>query len=131
MDEVCQERTIHTEHVQQVRRTLLSSEEAARIASFFAVLSDPTRVQVVHALLNAPTGELCVCDIAQSLARDDTTISHQLRILRTMHIVAMRRAGRVVYYRVVDGHIRQVLLTTVVHVGEHISPTVPVAVGVL
>ncbi|HTK07912.1 MAG TPA: metalloregulator ArsR/SmtB family transcription factor [Ktedonobacteraceae bacterium] len=122
-DEVCQERAIHAEHVLEVRRTLLSTEEAARIASFFAVLSDPTRLQVVHALLNAPTGELCVCDIAQSLNRDDTTISHQLRILRTMHVVTMRKAGRVVYYRLVDRHIRQVLLTTMLHLNEERAGT--------
>jgi ArsR family transcriptional regulator, lead/cadmium/zinc/bismuth-responsive transcriptional repressor len=130
-DEVYQVRTIHAEHVQEVRRTLLSSEEAAQIASFFAVLSDPTRVQVVHALLNAPTGELCVWDIAQSLARDDTTISHQLRVLRTMHVVSMRRAGRIVYYRVVDGHIRQLLLTTMVHLNESTSQTLTAAGGVI
>jgi ArsR family transcriptional regulator, lead/cadmium/zinc/bismuth-responsive transcriptional repressor len=118
-DEVCQERTIHAEHVLEVRRTLLSTDEAAQIASFFTVLSDPTRLQVVHALLNAPTGELCVCDIAQCLGRDDTTISHQLRVLRTMHIVTMRKAGRVVYYRLVDSHIRQLLLTTMLHVNEN------------
>ena len=122
-DEVCQERTIHAEHVLEVRRTLLSTDEATQIASFFTVLSDPTRLQVVHALLNAPTGELCVCDIAQCLGRDDTTISHQLRILRTMHIVTMRKAGRVVYYRLVDLHIRQVLLTTMLHLNENRAGT--------
>ncbi|MBE3561163.1 MAG: helix-turn-helix transcriptional regulator [Ktedonobacteraceae bacterium] len=117
-EDVCQERAVHVEHVAQVRRVLLSGEEALRIASLFAVLSDPTRLQVVHALLNSPTGELCVCDLANVLARDDTTISHQLRVLRNQHIVAMRRAGRVVYYRLVDEHIRQLLKMGMVHAQE-------------
>jgi len=115
---MCQERSIHAAHVQEVRRNVLSSESAARIAALFSVLSDPTRLQVVHALLNAPTGELCVCDLASGLGRDDTTISHQLRVLRNQQIVAMRKAGRVVYYRLVDEHIRQLLTMGVAHAQE-------------
>ncbi len=117
-EDMCQERSIHAAHVQEVRRNVLSSESAARIAALFSVLSDPTRLQVVHALLNAPTGELCVCDLASGLGRDDTTISHQLRVLRNQQIVAMRKAGRVVYYRLVDEHIRQLLTMGVAHAQE-------------
>lgn len=116
--DVCQERTIHTEHVLTIRKSLLPVDEASRIAALFAVLSDPTRLQVVHALLNAPTGELCVCDLATGLKRDDTTISHQLRVLRNQQVVAMRKVGRVVYYRLVDEHIRQLLLMSLIHTRE-------------
>jgi DNA-binding transcriptional ArsR family regulator len=117
-EDVCAERFIHAEHVLEVRRNLLHSGEAARIANLFAVLSDPTRLQVVNALLSAPQGELCVCDIATALGRDDTTISHQLRVLRNQQIVAMRKAGRVVYYRLIDEHIRQLLEIGMAHTGE-------------
>ena len=120
-DDMCQERTIHAEHVLAVRRNLLSSGEATRVAALFAVLSDPTRLQVVNALLHAPTGELCVCDLATGLGRDDTTISHQLRVLRTQKVVAMRKGGRVVYYRLVDEHIRQLLRMGSVHANEFSS----------
>ncbi|MBV9232358.1 MAG: helix-turn-helix transcriptional regulator [Chloroflexi bacterium] len=117
-EDICQERYIHIEHVTEVRNNLLSSDDAARIAALFAVLSDPTRLQVVHALLSSPTGELCVCDLASGLGRDDTTISHQLRVLRNQHVVAMRKVGRVVYYRLVDEHIRQLLKMGIAHAGE-------------
>jgi ArsR family transcriptional regulator, lead/cadmium/zinc/bismuth-responsive transcriptional repressor len=117
-EDVCQERIIHAEHVQAVRHSLLTSVEATRIASLFAVLSDPTRLQVVHALLCAPTGELCVCDLATGLGRDDTTISHQLRVLRNQHVVAMRKVGRVVYYRLIDAHIHQLLAMGIAHANE-------------
>ncbi len=121
--DMCQERTIHAEHALEVRRNLLSGTEATRIAALFSVLSDPTRLQVVNALLHAPTGELCVCDLATGLGRDDTTISHQLRVLRNQKVVAMRKVGRIVYYRLVDEHIRQLLRMGSVHANEasHIS----------
>ena len=112
------ERSIHTEHMLAVRRNLLTTDKAMRIASLFAVLSDPTRLQVVYALLRAPTGELCVGDLATGLGRDDTTISHQLRVLRNQQIVAMRKVGRIVYYRLVDEHIRLLLELGLTHTSE-------------
>ena len=122
-DDMCQERFIHAEHVLAVRHNLLTTDTATRIASLFSVLSDPTRLQVVYALLCAPTGELCVCDLAASLGRDDTTISHQLRVLRNLQIVAMRKVGRVVYYRLIDDHIRLLLELGLTHASESPVPS--------
>jgi DNA-binding transcriptional ArsR family regulator len=116
--DVCQQRSVHPEQALAVRRDLLNVEAARQVASLFSMLSDPTRLQVVYALLNAPEGELCVCDLAAGMGRDDTTISHQLRVLRSHHIVTMRKAGRVVYYRLVDEHIRQVLALGLTHARE-------------
>ena len=118
VEEVTQERFIHPEHVLAVRRNLLTTGKATRVASLFAVLGDPTRLQVVYALLSAPTGELCVYDLAAGLGRDDTTISHQLRVLRNLQIVAMRKVGRVVYYRLIDDHIRLLLELGLTHASE-------------
>ena len=116
--DVCQQRCIHPEHALAVRRSLLASESALDVATLFTVLADATRLQVVYALLNAPTGELCVCDLAAGLGRDDTTISHQLRVLRNHHIVTIRKVGRVVYYRLVDEHIQQLLAIGLLHAHE-------------
>lgn len=116
--DVCQQHTVHPEHALAVRRDLLNLEAAQQVAALFSMLADPTRLQVVYALLNAPEGELCVCDLAAGLGRDDTTISHQLRVLRTNHIVTMRKVGRVVYYRLVDEHISQVLALGLIHARE-------------
>jgi len=115
---IYQGRSIHAEHMLAVRRNLLTTDTAMRIASLFAVLSDPTRLQVVYALLRAPSGELCVGDLATGLGRDDTTISHQLRVLRNQQIVAMRKVGRIVYYRLVDEHIRLLLELGMTHTSE-------------
>jgi len=116
--DACIQRCVHPEHALAVRRNVLHVDAARQVASLFAVLSDPTRLQVVYALLNAPEGELCVCDLAAGLGRDDTTISHQLRVLRNQQIVTMRKVGRVVYYRLIDGHIRQMLALGLDHARE-------------
>lgn len=117
-EDTYQGRAIHTEHMLAVRRNVLATDTAMRIASLFAVLSDPTRLQVVYALLHAESGELCVGDLATGLGRDDTTISHQLRVLRNQQIVAMRKVGRMVYYRLVDEHIRLLLELGMTHTNE-------------
>ncbi len=117
-EEVCHQRCIHPEHALAVRRHRLAGDTARSVADLFAVLSDPTRLQVVFALLHAPGGELCVCDLAAGLGRDDTTISHQLRVLRSHHIVMMRKVGRVVYYRLVDEHVRRLLAVGLTHANE-------------
>lgn len=118
-DDICQERCVHPEHALAVRKKRLPAARAADVATLFAVLSDPTRLQIVYALLHATTGELCVCDLAAGLGRDDTTISHQLRVLRHQKVVTTRRAGRVVYYRLTDEHIRSLLQVGITHVSEH------------
>jgi DNA-binding transcriptional ArsR family regulator len=116
-------RSVHPEYALTVRCGQLPADTASRVASLFAILADPTRLQVVYALLNAPGGELCVGDLAAGLGRDDTTISHQLRVLRSNHLVAIRKAGRVVYYRLVDEHIRQVLSLGLMHARESLPPS--------
>src|SRR5260370_41091353 len=81
-EDICQERCVHPEHALAVRRQRLPADKAAGVAALFAVLSDPTRLQIVYALLRAPAGELCVCDLAAGLGRGDQAILHQLRGLR-------------------------------------------------
>jgi DNA-binding transcriptional ArsR family regulator len=117
-EDICQEHCVHPEHALAVRRKRLPAGRAADVAALFAVLSDPTRLQIVYALLHTTTGELCVCDLAAGLGRDDTTISHQLRVLRHQKVVTTRRAGRIVYYRLTDEHIRSLLQVGITHVSE-------------
>jgi ArsR family transcriptional regulator len=57
----------------------------------FKALGDPTRSKLVYAL---SLGELCVSDLAIALGASLSATSHQLRILRDLEIVRVRRAGK-------------------------------------
>ena len=59
---VNQGRSMHEEHMLAVRRNIWATDTAMHIAPLFAVLSDPTRLQVVYARFRAVSGELCVGD---------------------------------------------------------------------
>jgi DNA-binding transcriptional ArsR family regulator len=106
-------RMIHPERVEATRQNLLNEDQSAELADRFRLLSDPGRVRMVYALLEA--GELCVCDLAATVGASESATSHQLRQLRLAGLVRSRKQGRTVYYRVDDSHVRLLLDVAVEH----------------
>lgn len=86
---------------------------AERVAETFHALGDPTRVRIVSALAD---GEVPVGEIARGLSMSPSAVSHQLALLRRLHIVRARRAGRRVLYRLDDDHVRVLLQMGLDHV---------------
>jgi len=82
------------------------------LAALFKTLSEPVRLRIVYLLLEM--GELCVCDLVETLALSQSVVSRHLAYLRNNGLAATRREGPWVYYQVVSGcceplfeHIRQ------------------------
>ncbi len=82
------------------------------LAALFKTLSEPVRLRIIYLLLQE--GELCVCDLVDTLELSQSVVSRHLAYLRNNGLVSTRREGVWVYYRVVDGccgplfeHIRQ------------------------
>jgi DNA-binding transcriptional ArsR family regulator len=46
--------------------------------------------------------ELCVCDLAWVVERNDNLVSHHARLLRTAGLVSSRRDGKMVLYSLTD-----------------------------
>lgn len=86
-----------------------------KLADFYTVFSDCTRVKVLYQLMD---GEKCVGDIAEGVGISQSATSHQLRFLKQMGVVAGRREGKSVFYRLIDGHIETILSTGMEHVLE-------------
>ena len=100
-----------------MREHLVPAATVERMAAIFKVLSDPSRCRLMAAILEA--GELCVCDLAATVAMSDSNVSHHLRVLRAHALVRTQRRGRMVYYSPADAHIRLLLDLTREHV-EHV-----------
>jgi DNA-binding transcriptional ArsR family regulator len=111
--DVCATRAVDRKRVRHARQRLVDAEEAARLSELFRLLADPTRVRILFALLEA--GELCVCDLAETVEAPDTSVSHALRLLRTAGVVRNRRAGRMIHYSLNDAHVRLLLDLTREH----------------
>ncbi len=105
--------SVDPERVRRVRDAALTDDGISRVSALFKMLGDPTRTRLLYALLEA--GELCVCDLAASIDTAETTVSQALRLMRTAGIVDGRRAGRNVFYRLSDAHVRLLLDVTREH----------------
>jgi DNA-binding transcriptional ArsR family regulator len=106
-DESPIDRLVDPDRVDEIRKTVVSSEDAERLAGRFQLLADPVRLRMVYAL--SEVDELCVGDLAAVVGASESATSHQLRQLRLAGLVRTRKQGRVVYYRVADAHVRLLL----------------------
>lgn len=87
----------------------------SQIAELFKGFADTTRVQILSLLLD---GERCVGDIADAVEISQSAVSHQLRMLKQMHLIKFRRDGKNILYSLADDHVRTILQMGLEHVME-------------
>ncbi len=85
------------------------------LAELFKVFGDSTRIKILYAMFEH---ELCVNDIAGLLNLSQSSVSHQLRILKTSKLVKFRREGKSMYYSLDDEHVRSIISMGMEHVEE-------------
>ena len=115
--DACSVDCLHPEAIRPLLGRSLGSDGARAVGELFATLADPSRARIVH-LLAIAEQELCVCDIALVLGMSVSALSHQLRFLRERGAVERRKSGRVAFYRLVDDHVRALILGAATHVAE-------------
>lgn len=93
--------------------TDLSLRTASHLADLFGTLSDPSRLRIIDSLLG---GERSVGGIASLLGMTESAVSHQLRRLRVMRLVRLRKAGRQVFYALDDDHVARLFEMGLEHV---------------
>jgi DNA-binding transcriptional ArsR family regulator len=113
--ELCGIRVIHEARVDKARATALLNVEVENLSRNFKAMGDPTRIRILWAL---EKGEMCVCDISALLGISESAVSHQLRILRHLDLVTNRREGTVLYYRLNDDHVGQIMKIALEHIRE-------------
>jgi ArsR family transcriptional regulator, arsenate/arsenite/antimonite-responsive transcriptional repressor len=72
------------------------SKQLVEMETLFKALGDATRLRILGLLL---TGEVCVCDIHESLKIPQSKASRHLAYLRRTGLVATRRDGLWIHYR--------------------------------
>ena len=77
------------------------------------LLGDPTRIRLLCLLME---GDACVSDLASQLGMTISAVSHQLSLLKANKLVKHRRSGKMIFYTLVDDHVRMVLETGTEHV---------------
>jgi len=111
----CAARIVDAGAVARVVETLPAAAAATRLSDIFRALADPTRVRLLLALAREP---LCVCDLSEVAGVSESAVSHQLRMLRDLRLVAWERDGKRAVYRLADDHVRELLALGLAHAEE-------------
>nr|WP_166245040.1 metalloregulator ArsR/SmtB family transcription factor [Paenibacillus turpanensis] len=101
------------ENISEIRNQMISEDKAVEMADIFKALGDPTRVKLIHALIQR---ELCVHDLTVILDMGQSAVSHQLRYLRNLRIVKRRKEGKTVFYSIDDHHVEEIFMQTLQHI---------------
>jgi DNA-binding transcriptional ArsR family regulator len=96
----------------------LSGSEPEELAETLKALGSPARLRLLVELVD---GERSVEQLAEAARLSPSATSHHLRILRTLRLVRVRRAGRHAHYALHDHHIAD-LLAAARHHHEHLYP---------
>ena len=101
---------------ESIKSQMLASDDALVMSEFFKALSDPTRLNMVHAMLLHKWR--CVSDIASLVGLSKSAVSHQLAYMRINKLVRVKREGRKVFYALNDSHVESVFALALSHIKE-------------
>jgi len=90
------------------------SKPVVEMETLFKALADATRLRILGLLL---TGEVCVCDIHESLKIPQSKASRHLAYLRRARLVDTRRDGLWIHYRL--GRLADPVLAAIVDAVRH------------
>lgn len=94
---------------------LPSEQEMLKLADFFSVFGDSTRMQIVSLLRQQ---EMNVTDIAECLDISVSAISHQLKTLKSHDLVRSKRSGKYSIYYLSDDHVTNIFDIGLNHLKE-------------
>lgn len=111
----CDCNVIHQDIVDRVKENMPLEENLYDLAELFKVFGDTTRIKILYALSSS---EMCVCDIAFLLNMTQSSISHQLRVLKQAKLVKYRKEGKIVFYSLDDEHVKTIFDQGLLHIIE-------------
>ena len=86
-----------------------------RAAGLFRAMGDAPRLRLLHLLSR---GEVCVGELVAAVGEKFSTVSQRLRLLRAEGLVARRRDGSHVFYKLADSHVTGLLANALAHAAE-------------
>ena len=105
----------HEKAVEHAKTALASEKRLFELADLFRLFADSTRVRILCALRR---GELCVGALSSLLSLEQSTVSHQLKVLRESRLVTYRREGKTNLYSLSDEHVSSILDAGFTHLCE-------------
>jgi len=109
------DRHSHDAIVRKIKGKLPPDEQLFVLADLFKVFGDTTRIRILYVLYES---ELCVCAISELIGMTQSATSHQLKVLKDSLLVGSRREGKMIYYFLVDNHVRSIIDQGFEHITE-------------
>ena len=100
----------NSKQLDDIHSYMPKQDDMQQMADFFSLFSDLTRIRILSLL---SMGECCVNDISNILHINQTTVSHQLKMLRANNIVKFRRVGKVIFYSITNKKINTLMNSVV------------------
>lgn len=97
-------------------------DEVRRAADALRMLADPTRLNILWALMQGETSVACLADLAGT---SPTAVSQHLSKLRLAGLVTNRREGTFVYYTLADHHIGELVRQALSHANHRTGRAAP------
>ena len=96
-------------------RELPDENEMYDLAELFKCFGDSTRIKILFVLFKSDS---CVNDIAETLNMTQSAVSHQLKILKQAKLIASRRDGKQIIYKLADEHVSSIVSLGLEHIEE-------------
>lgn len=100
---------------ENLKEGLPNSEVCVKLTQLYSMFSDPTRLKIIVALLYT---EMCVNDLSEMLGINQTTISHQLKILRSNGAVTTTRKNKFIFYKVNSHILNNIMLSGIDYISK-------------
>ena len=94
----------------------------ASVARYFSLLAEPTRLKILHSICR---DELSVSAIVEATGATQTNVSRHLALLHAAGVVARRRDGNTVHYRVTDPELIEICRAVCVQIAGRIDAGQP------
>ena len=94
----------------EVLNYLPNNDSIERLAIFFQNFSDGTRLKIISCLAMC---NMCVNDLSTILNINQTTISHQLKYLKSQNLVTCKREGKIILYSLSSSKVNDLMLSAV------------------
>jgi DNA-binding transcriptional ArsR family regulator len=100
----------------------------AIVARHFSLLSEPTRLKILHAICR---DELSVSQIVDATGATQTNVSRHLALMHQAGVVTRRRDGSAVFYRVDNPEFVEICRNVCVQIAGRIDEREPLKRGLL
>jgi ArsR family transcriptional regulator, lead/cadmium/zinc/bismuth-responsive transcriptional repressor len=119
IDHECQPGDQGHKKVPKPQVSLAALDQAERL---FKALGDVPRLRLLAVLAQ---GEACVTELAELDQDGLSTVSQRLRVLHQANLVARRREGKHILYRLADQHIADLIFNALAHASEGPAHVIP------